>query len=246
LQRRKIFFTNNCSLSKIINIAYHAVLLEYSAKAWIVDRHSEAPFVANYMHFRALRAFMLSGNPQIHNTISWREYADTIVLSSPAYHSRVRCVVGVAPRGGRVHCGNVNTVVLLGGHLACCFSSFSCFSSSFVVMQKAMPKDAWALLALKSSPASSSSAPSNVRAYLKGRDFEFAIQEQQQRVSIGRNSSRGDVDVHMGHSSFISRVHLEIFREKTSFFLTCNGKNGVFVDGVFQRKGAAPVELPKS
>ena len=62
---------------------------------------------------------------------------------------------------------------------------------------------------------------------------------------IGRNSSRGQVDVNMGHSSFISRRHLEVYFDHPYFYMICNGKNGVFVDGVFQRKGAAPLQLPK-
>jgi len=49
----------------------------------------------------------------------------------------------------------------------------------------------------------------------------------------------------MGHSSFISRRHLEVYFDHPYFYMICNGKNGVFVDGVFQRKGAAPLQLPK-
>jgi len=65
------------------------------------------------------------------------------------------------------------------------------------------------------------------------------------------------VDIKMGMSTFVSRKHLEIFRiedgEKSSdpcdnvrFLLQCKGKNGIFVNGVFQRKGAEAVELPKT
>ncbi|CAH2038099.1 unnamed protein product, partial [Iphiclides podalirius] len=110
--------------------------------------------------------------------------------------------------------------------------------------------DAWALLALKSAPASPSKvqwaqepAPTAI-ARLDGRDFEYLI--RQKRVIIGRNSSRGQVDVNMGHSSFISRRHLELFYDHPEFYLTCNSKNGVLVDGVFQRRGAAAMLLPKS
>ncbi|XP_068632083.1 forkhead box protein K2 isoform X2 [Battus philenor] len=109
--------------------------------------------------------------------------------------------------------------------------------------------DAWALLALKSAPASPSKvqwaqepAPLAI-ARLDGRDFEYLI--RQKRVIIGRNSSRGQVDVNMGHSSFISRRHLELFYDHPEFYLTCNSKNGVLVDGVFQRKGSAAMLLPK-
>ena len=82
-------------------------------------------------------------------------------------------------------------------------------------------------------------------AKLQGKEFEYLV--RQNRLVIGRNSStRGDVDVNMGHSSFISRRHIEIYFENGSFYLSCNGKNGVFVDGAFQRKGAAPLQLAKT
>lgn len=110
--------------------------------------------------------------------------------------------------------------------------------------------DAWALLALKSAPASPTKMQWNPEAKgapiarLEGREFEYMV--RQRRITIGRNSSKGEVDVNMGHSSFISRRHLEIFYDHPFFFMTCNGKNGVFVDGVFQRKGAPAFQLPKT
>lgn len=116
-------------------------------------------------------------------------------------------------------------------------------------ISRSSESDAWALLALKSAPSSPSKvqwaqepAPIAI-ARLDGRDFEYLI--RQKRVIIGRNSSRGQVDVNMGHSSFISRRHLELFYDQPEFYLTCNSKNGVLVDGVFQRKGAAAMLLPK-
>ncbi|XP_043281816.1 forkhead box protein K1 [Venturia canescens] len=110
--------------------------------------------------------------------------------------------------------------------------------------------DAWALLALKSAPASPTKMQWNSEskgapiARLEGREFEYMV--RQRRIIIGRNSSKGEVDVNMGLSSFISRRHLEIFYDHPYFFMTCNGKNGVFVDGVFQRKGAPAFQLPKT
>lgn len=110
--------------------------------------------------------------------------------------------------------------------------------------------DAWALLALKSAPASPSRVQWNLEsqgapiARLEGREFEYMV--RQRRIVIGRNSSKGEVDVNMGHSSFISRKHLEIHYDHPHFFMTCNGKNGVFVDGVFQRKGAAAFQLSRT
>ncbi|XP_033751763.1 forkhead box protein K2-like [Pecten maximus] len=117
-------------------------------------------------------------------------------------------------------------------------------------VQQPSDNDAWALLALKSAPAS----PARVGwtpepkepaiARLEGRDFEYLM--RQARVTIGRNSSKGEVDVNMGHSSFISRVHLEICYEHPNFFMRCGGKNGIFIDGIFQRKGAPPLQLPRT
>uniref|UniRef100_A0A4W4EV13 Forkhead box protein K2 n=1 Tax=Electrophorus electricus TaxID=8005 RepID=A0A4W4EV13_ELEEL len=87
-------------------------------------------------------------------------------------------------------------------------------------------------------------------ARLEGREFEYLMKKRS--VTVGRNSSQGSVDVSMGHSSFISRRHLEIFTAAEDgaggggdFYLRCLGKNGVFVDGVFQRRGAAPLQLPR-
>ncbi|EZA61701.1 forkhead box protein K2 isoform X3 [Ooceraea biroi] len=110
--------------------------------------------------------------------------------------------------------------------------------------------DAWALLALKSAPASPTKMQWNPEskgapiARLEGREFEYMV--RQRRITIGRNSSKGEVDVNMGHSSFISRRHLEIFYDHPFFFMMCSGKNGVFVDGVFQRKGAPAFQLPRT
>ncbi|XP_073721240.1 forkhead box protein K2-like [Misgurnus anguillicaudatus] len=86
-------------------------------------------------------------------------------------------------------------------------------------------------------------------ARLEGREFEYLMKKRS--VTVGRNSSQGSVDVSMGHSSFISRRHLEVFTaaaEDTGggdFYLRCLGKNGVFVDGVFLRRGAPPLQLPR-
>ncbi|XP_049632140.1 forkhead box protein K2 isoform X1 [Suncus etruscus] len=83
-------------------------------------------------------------------------------------------------------------------------------------------------------------------ARLEGREFEYLMKKRS--VTVGRNSSQGSVDVSMGHSSFISRRHLEIFTPPAApgdFYLRCLGKNGVFVDGVFQRRGAPPLQLPR-
>ncbi|KAF5899256.1 forkhead box protein K1, partial [Clarias magur] len=120
-----------------------------------------------------------------------------------------------------------------------------------------------ALLALKSAPCSPAAVtvaaralspsppphpphphpPVQALARLHGRDFDFVM--RQRAVTVGRNSSHGSVDVSMGHSSFVSRRHLQISFEEPDFYLRCLGKNGVFVDGVFQRRGAPPIRLPR-
>ena len=93
-------------------------------------------------------------------------------------------------------------------------------------------------------PVRLASPPPQALARLEGRDFEFVM--RQRTVTIGRNSSHGSVDINMGHSSFISRRHLQItYDEAAGFTLRCLGKNGVFVDGVFQRRGAPPLPLPR-
>ncbi|XP_072318918.1 forkhead box protein K1 [Eucyclogobius newberryi] len=94
------------------------------------------------------------------------------------------------------------------------------------------------------APMRLGSPPRQALARLEGRDFEFVMRLR--TVTIGRNSSHGSVDINMGHSSFISRRHLQIMYDDASgFSLRCLGKNGVFVDGVFQRRGAPPLPLPR-
>ena len=120
--------------------------------------------------------------------------------------------------------------------------------------------DAWALLSLKSQSAPSmksknqeviknengqrSANGESPIAKLETREFEYMI--TQKRIVIGRNSNKGDVDVNMGNSTFISRKHVEIFYQDGCFNLICNGKNGIFVDGVFHRKSEPPFSLPRT
>ena len=114
--------------------------------------------------------------------------------------------------------------------------------------------DAWALLALKEGAQHSPEKMVNGGgaqhvskgpiAKIQGKEFEYSV--RQARVVIGRNSStQGDVDIHLGNSSFISRAHVEILFEQQQFYLKCNGKNGIFMDGQFQRKSAPPLAMPK-
>uniref|UniRef100_A0A8C5PQW0 Forkhead box K1 n=1 Tax=Leptobrachium leishanense TaxID=445787 RepID=A0A8C5PQW0_9ANUR len=121
-------------------------------------------------------------------------------------------------------------------------------------MEPGEDSGARALLALRSAPCSPrmlgaafhgldpSIRESPALARLEGRDFEFLMRTPS--ITIGRDSSQGSVDVNMGRSSFISRRHLQLTFNEPHFYLRCIGKNGVFVDGVFQRRGAPPLQLP--
>ncbi|KAJ6641929.1 Forkhead box protein K1 [Pseudolycoriella hygida] len=66
-----------------------------------------------------------------------------------------------------------------------------------------------------------------------------------QPVDIGRNSSTSQVHFSVGKNSFVSRKHLRILPNDGEFELICLGKNGVFVDDVFQRKTDEPLKLAK-
>ena len=79
-------------------------------------------------------------------------------------------------------------------------------------------------------------------ARLEGRNFEFFMNKR--RILIGRNSKLGDVDVNMGSSRFVSRRHLEIVVDRNAFYILCRGKNGIFVDGTFQRRENGRLQLP--
>ena len=81
-------------------------------------------------------------------------------------------------------------------------------------------------------------------ARLEGRDFDFFMLKR--RITIGRNSKLGGVDVNMGNSRFISRRHLDILMERNQLYLVCRGKNGVFVDDIFQKRENKRLQLPNS
>ena len=65
-------------------------------------------------------------------------------------------------------------------------------------------------------------------------------------IEIGRNSSKSMVDFHVGKNSFVSRKHLILQYDGQDFNLVCASKNGVFIDGVFQRKSVEATPLPSS
>jgi len=138
-------------------------------------------------------------------------------------------------------------------------------------VRNVLQSDAWALLALRSAPvhrqtsenmdAWATASREGVRgkttmdymevtsplARLEGYDFEYTMRKS--RVTVGRNSSEDGVDVKIGHSTFVSRIHLEIFcvdvnADRPKFYIKCHGKNGIFVNGIFQQKGAEATQLP--
>lgn len=80
---------------------------------------------------------------------------------------------------------------------------------------------------------------------LSSKDHIFYIREN--IVEIGRNSSKSIVHYHVGKNNFVSRKHLQVQHDIVSgeFYLICLSKNGVFLDGVFQRKSIEPVKLSK-
>lgn len=65
-------------------------------------------------------------------------------------------------------------------------------------------------------------------------------------IEVGRNSSKSQVDFHVGKNSFVSRKHFIIQHDMNDEFnLFCLSKNGVFIDNVFHRKCTEPYKLPK-
>ncbi|XP_055524245.1 forkhead box protein K1-like isoform X1 [Wyeomyia smithii] len=65
-------------------------------------------------------------------------------------------------------------------------------------------------------------------------------------IEVGRNSSKSQVDFHVGKNSFVSRKHFIIQHDMNDDFnLFCLSKNGVFIDNVFHRKCAESYKLPK-
>jgi len=96
--------------------------------------------------------------------------------------------------------------------------------------------------ARRSSTASTTNGTTLAR-FISDDQTEYLM--RQTRVTVGRSSARSAADVDMGDSSFISRNHLEIYLDHNKFFVLVTGKNGIFVDDMFHRKGSPPVELPQ-
>lgn len=85
----------------------------------------------------------------------------------------------------------------------------------------------------------------NFIARLMSKDNILLVSDH--TIEIGRNSSKSSVHFHVGKNSFVSRKHIVLQYDPKSkgFYMLCLSKNGVFVDGVFSRKGADPLRLPK-
>ncbi|XP_063705302.1 forkhead box protein K2 isoform X2 [Culicoides brevitarsis] len=89
------------------------------------------------------------------------------------------------------------------------------------------------------------SGSGNFIARLMSKDNILLVSDH--TIEIGRNSSKSSVHFHVGKNSFVSRKHivLQFDPKSKGFYMLCLSKNGVFVDGVFTRKGAEPLRLPK-
>lgn len=93
------------------------------------------------------------------------------------------------------------------------------------------------------------SVPSSVRADKRVRsvplgrvrvdDVNYPIHQEQ--FIVGRNAFPANEEI--GASSFISRKHFEIILDCGRFFAKCNSKNGIYIDGMYLRKGDPQVRL---
>ncbi|CAF0919870.1 unnamed protein product, partial [Didymodactylos carnosus] len=66
----------------------------------------------------------------------------------------------------------------------------------------------------------------------------------QEKTVIGRQNNRRQIDINMGASSVVSRVHFELYLIGNEFQLKCIGKNGIFINTNYTKMGATTV-LPK-
>ena len=124
----------------------------------------------------------------------------------------------------------------------------------YTIVMNLTQKDSLETFALKSLNHPQSGRRSSTGATTNGNgspalarfvsDDQTEVLMRKTRVTVGRSSARSAADVDMGYSSFISRNHLEIYLDHDKFFVLVTGKNGIFVDDMFHRKGSPPVELP--
>jgi len=83
------------------------------------------------------------------------------------------------------------------------------------------------------------------RARVRVDNVNYPINQDQ--FTVGRNTFPADeVHYEIRTSSFISRKHFEIIADGGKFFAKCNSKNGIYLDGIYLRKGDTRVELTHS
>ncbi|CAH8665649.1 unnamed protein product [Schistosoma rodhaini] len=66
------------------------------------------------------------------------------------------------------------------------------------------------------------------------------------QITIGRSSAVYPVDIDIGCSSYVSRQHLEIIWKTDCLKLKCKGKNGIFIDQIFQPYSSQFLSIPPS
>lgn len=65
------------------------------------------------------------------------------------------------------------------------------------------------------------------------------------RVLVGRESTSQQPDIVIPDNNYVSRGHLLLQRhDDNAWYLSCNGKNGVFLNNQLVKKGVDPVRMP--
>ena len=103
---------------------------------------------------------------------------------------------------------------------------------------------AYAKLQVRGCVADEIESPLSAFPLAQGENFVYYIQTLS--VTLGRKvAGSEDVDVDLGASKSISRVHARIqFDFNTRYFmLSPLGKNGVLIDGILRAKGSGPYPL---
>ncbi|CAH8608383.1 unnamed protein product [Heterobilharzia americana] len=78
------------------------------------------------------------------------------------------------------------------------------------------------------------------RLTIEGSTYEMV----KHHITIGRSSVTCPVDIDIGSSSYVSRQHLELCWKTDRLRLKCKGKNGIFIDRVFQPRGSQLLSIP--
>lgn len=76
-----------------------------------------------------------------------------------------------------------------------------------------------------------------------GPDQVFCVTKD--KVVVGRESSHNQADICVKENSYVSRGHLVLTLDRVSkrWEVSCNGKNGVFLNSELVKKGAVPVPV---